>query len=518
MIQQDSLYSKYTPIRNKLGKLSYPSVVTWCIEHLHKCYIYPPPEQRAYPAWELLLLLKWALAHGSHPSLAKRNASQNDCARLLNQVKELSDEKNRWLHSGERTSLNKFLRTIAFQQFWTQRRINISAFGRHIKIFSDLPCRYPIAAKFEELAGIGLQDFFDLAFATYSYFNKKESQLYITPNNYKNIASSFAEEVIDRFLAHLSMSFKEARKFALERTKSFSIEEQHLEQTPFTLYPFLRNRNQFFLYSPHLLEEVLRYHVYDLMKDNDGRNFGQAFGETFEDYLRLGLNHTGLPFYSENELRSFYPDQKVVDFLVPLPSCTLLIESKAIEMAPSVRAIPNQAKLAKSLKNSIIKAFKQIYSLAHSIRENDCFPTNLHNRSQFHAFIVTYKELFLIDGLIAWEEFVKDEVTPFLVEEGIDQTIIDPAQIHFLCVEAWDKYIALTRGDIMMAEMLLKDAVLKNWGEDTTQLTISPKANFSFENHLDDYTPQDNQLPYLSAPFNSLIEHLGQRFVGIAEE
>lgn len=378
--------------------------------------------------------------------------------------------------------LTKFLRRIAFQQFWYQKGLNGYSLARQRLMLIDLPCSFPIAESVKRITGLTISQILDMLNIAHVIFQPDEKlRTHTTVDLFANACRCDAI-ISSKFLTLLSLSLNEVQKkcISLSDTRIVPLDEQIVGRTPLFEKPFLHLEKIYYLYSPQLLEEAIKFWIYDLLKKDEdiGLQFSGAFGVTFEDYVRKGVKYLSLAHMEESDLKLQFPKTLVCDFLVDLSNITLLVEAKTVEMAPRIQSTQGNSELAKSFKNSVVKAYAQFYSVASSLRSqgNYCKP--------IHCFIVTFKELYLLDGFQAWDEFVNIGYASEYPETSFDFKILHPANIHFLNIDAWDRFVHTSRNRPETAEAIAIEATSNNWGEDLSSPTRQASSTFTFDQFL----------------------------------
>ena len=142
---------------------------------------------------------------------------------------------------------------------------------------------------------------------------------------------------------------------------------QLTEMSPFVRYPLLKLGDEYLVYSYQVLKETISNIFYDVMKSEGGSPLAEEFSVVLERYVDRGVASLGIEYYVEKDLFHAFPDENVTDFLIPFSDFTLMIEVKAVEMRPIVKANPKNKPLQRELEDSIIKGTVQGFSLANSI-------------------------------------------------------------------------------------------------------------------------------------------------------
>ena len=279
---------------------------------------------------------------------------------------------------------------------------------------------------------------------------------------------------------------------------------QLLETSPFIRYPTLKLDNRYLVYSQKLLKETISNIFYDVMKTEGGSDLAELFGKILENYIDRGLATLNIEYHVEKKLLSAFPDRNVTDFLVPLSDLTLLIEVKAVELRPIVKVFPADKPLQHELEDSIIKGTIQGFSLANSISlgSDSLF---IPSRTNIFLMIVTYRDLFLGAGDVAWEEFLKEEVESVLKSKEIRTDLIPPDHIIILSVDEFDQFISI----IWQGLATIPD--IFNHMLESNQMWETKKWMFS--QYLDKYRSQNPQHPFLDEEFESISDAIKAKFI-----
>lgn len=503
---EDFYTSRFKPFRNKLAKYDASQIVSRGISSLHNSFSNnafvwlrkPGSSDKPVPyPWDVLLLIKWAFIYGGNKLCF--DVTHNDFINFCNQINDFQN-RIRGFDEDEQSKLYKFIRTIAFQQFWLQRDfMNKYDFGRQLVLFTQNIDRYPYGQKFFEHTGVQINEFLELSFGLMTLFYK-DKPTHCAQSNFSVLKRGYSAETINNFFKCLSLDFDQTKNFLAERGQQIrSPEYQLTEPSPLKQYPLLKLGEKYFPYFLPLLYSSISDFIYDVLKKNNPSDFSESFGETFQSYIKKGLEFLRTDFCDDRVLVSAYGETKQVDFVLLENNCTVLIESKAIEMSPLARVNPTNIVLNNLFQDSVLKAFKQIYSTAHSIVA-DPEKIAAKNTSQIFALIVTFKDLFLVDGNRAWAEFAQEEIMSFLKDESIDPNVLPPCNIFFITIDEFDWLITiLKKGDVSLSEILTK-AIKDNSDAKTSKYT--------FQQHIAGYSGKDTAPPYVEKAANKIFNNV----------
>lgn len=494
-------YTLYKPLRNKLKKKDGLSWVLCAINRLHWVHRGTTEDFRKWNPWRLLLIIKWALINceDEHPQVPV--ALDKDLIAVMNAIHEMEGLKNRFLGRGLPQGVIKFMRTLAFQQFWLQRRLVAHEIGRQLHLFSGIPTSYDMEGKFASQSGLSLQAWFEFITAAWlklgglaSSANQFMERKWLSPLE-KFHTSGEAE----RFLQLISLTPERAAMFLREKAKGVPTDLQLVEQTPLKEYPLLQIGDNYYCYSPAVFDEAVRYFLYDFMKKAFPQEFSSAFGRIMERYLEEGLRFCDFRYLTEGHIKKMFSGRPV-DFVVQGTDVTLLIESKAVEMAPLARINPQDVVLRNALTNRISEALKQLYSFAHAISTRAIDIDS--NKETIFGIVVTYKELYLGGAKGIWEEVFNEDLKEFFAETDIDPSVLPQEKIFFLSLEDFDELMSICKGHKERLVEVLKRAYESEIGD-------AKERKFVFGMHLDKWPREEREsLPYVAKAYDDAFESL----------
>lgn len=430
-----SKYDDYKVLRNKVRKFTALSIIFICIKKLHEISKKPVFEETAYLPWELLYLIKIGFLEGGKNG--EKVAVINDVNGMLNQLKELGSDSP-FLGMGTAGGLRKFMRTLAFQQFWVQRGLSNYDLARQVVIFNDCTAWND---EFEAITGIPIRTYLQLLVASWTRFLEKSNTVTLTPNWF--VTLGYPAGTIDSFLDTVSLPFDATGEYIekhYEKTEDKLL--QLTEQTPLKQYPFLQVGSDYYCYSPYVLQDRAKHVIYDLLKATHKNVFTQSFGELFENYIYRLLDECGAKYIEEEALRNIFPKKRVCDAIVEVGDMLILLEIKGVEMHPYSQINPTNAEMTKALKTNIIKSFEQLYEVANLLHNCEEGRRICRDKELF-ALVVTYKEMYLSDGKDSWDEFLAEPLQEYLDDKKLDISYLLLERIHFASVATFENIIKI---------------------------------------------------------------------------
>lgn len=415
----------FNQIRDKIKQYQLSSLVSYILRYLK---LTQKDENRRFPFWNLLVLLKWAYLYTTDFKVRKE-IKPHEFEAL---VQLINDFESGYLNNEFKSDrdVKRVFRILAYQQFSHQERFYKSMIDRQKVLYIKLKSSYDIEKEFEDLTKVKLKPFFDCCTFLYIYFNKSDfDKKYIfdgllNSDFFELFDKIHPESEIEPFLKLIALKSKEE----FDMLQKMENERLQLYETNFYVTkPILFFQNQYHLIHKAVLVQFMKHFVYNFLKQNSF-SFPEEFGKRQERYLELGLKEVNIQYKTENELRKLYSLEKVTDYLV---NNNILIECKAIELHPRSGILRTHDIISNELNKSITKAYCQLLSTARVIDENQ----------EWYGIIITYKEMYLGFGNDAWDEFLKTRVTEFCNQNNIDLGILPPNNLFFIDIESWDYII-----------------------------------------------------------------------------
>jgi hypothetical protein len=350
--------------------------------------------------------------------------------------------------------------------------------------------------EFLAITGLEINTLLQMLVSAWSGFIDDSGREYITKEWFAPLG--FSEEVIVSFFSLVALSVEDTKQFFehhYENTEDKLL--QLTEQTPLKQYPFLEINDRYYCYSPYVLQEKIKHAIYDKLKAAQGKDFTQAFGVIFENYINRLMDEKNLSYIPEIKLKKIFTGKRVCDAVLELDDAVVLIEVKGVEMHPYAQINPTNAVLTTQLKTNIIKSFEQIYEFGHLLRHTDEGRTILKDKALF-AIVVTYKEMYLSDGQDLWDEFLAEPLDAYISEKNIDSTCVSLRNVFFASVKSFEEIIK-----VVIANGNIISEVLRKASEDNSDLV---KKKYLFDMHLGSYAQAP--IPVLEEVFDQVTGEL----------
>lgn len=444
-------------IKGRIEKHKLSSIIHNTLELLNEVQ---RQDDKSFPIWNLLTLIKWSYIHTTD-SILRTPIKDHEYYQLLELINQF-EAKYDGINFKSQNQAKPSLKIIANQQFPFQDKFHNTILSRQIVLYLQLQSKFDIAKEFETLTGISIKLFLEYSYFTFFFFNFEtvrpdipyEGNLPLTYFDWFEEKWGYHE--LRKFLDLLTLT----GRADFERLQKLNNEILQLYETNFfTLKPFILFRNQYKIPYKKIFIQTIKHYIYNYLKENS-TFFSEEFGKRLEKYVELGLIENKIHFQKETELKTKYNLKRVTDFLV---ENNILIEVKAIELHPRSGVLRTKDILTNDLDSTIIKAYTQLLETALKVNPNQ----------EYYGIIITYKEMYLGFGADAWDEFLKEPIEAFCLQNTIDISILPPQNLCFINIEDWDYMMqAIKDGKATLMEILHKGKELNTLGNPAERLML----------------------------------------------
>lgn len=468
----------YKPIRNKLGRFTYNSLVRELLSVLKN----QEKSSRPQAFWQGLLLLRWAIEFGGR-NYPLKEATRKDIVSLYQQIEKLENAHNIFYPGRNGGNLKKTFIILSLQQMVYQEKAFWDCTARQYLLFNQLRHKYDIAGSFERLTGISITDFLKvLHFKLLLLLNDTASEKII-----KGISIDMFPELVEiQFGPKLSNqlfklwtisreSINEAINMDTRQIRNYDL--QIFEPSIFTRRPMFLFDNRVIIPHRDILNVTINHFIYEFMKNKDPE-FSPELGRRMEKYVEMGLHESGIDFKNENELKSrLGKHHTLVDFLL---EDHIVVEVKGIEVKPFTAANPTDEILANEFRQNIVKAYcTQMLPVVSTIATSG---------TEYFGIIITYRDLMLGNATDLWDQFLKEEAEKIGLNEA-SVSLLPVENLFVMDLRTWDYLVHLLKSK----QVTLKELLIKI--RETDKDPITKKYNFRM--HLDDYSCHPLDLSYL---------------------
>jgi hypothetical protein len=410
--------------------------------------------QRLPHVW--LLIAKWSLASW-RPDDDRPDPTLGD----INFVKQTAWDAIGHLQGVEgRPAI--FMRRMALQQIWLQRKFDTSAIPRQFRILGELMAHSAATERFRQQYGLTPAEFavvmMHMAADAGDLLDRPAlSELRpATPRIPDHWAA--LRIILERTVPNLH------RDFADMEARNTPAEVEVCEQSPFVRTPFLASRNLGpVCIHPILLLRMLETVLFDMARGIDPRPFMNEFGPAFENYVAEVLEDLNAQVIREDELRRcLVGDGQVVDFAVVSDETLVLIDAKGIEghYDELYHNLPEE--LAARLRTSLLRAVDQAIATVARL------PADLQ-RNQIYFLCVTFKQVVVTDG-VALRELTSG--TAEWAHPRWDSDILTPTRMLFPSAFEFESMVALSNAVRVPLSQILREIAAANSNPETRKMLL----------------------------------------------
>ena len=489
-------FNKYKPIRNFIRKFPRLELLKYSIEYslyisrgwqderkLEYVKKYPHP-------WEVLLLGRmiihdWNNINGSHeitPDLFHE---------IINMIRKDIIPLKEFPSYGGAQNISKFMRRNVSPQIVYQNEINTIQSGRAL----ELLVKSQISSSFENIiCDLKISEFFDILILSWAPF--LEGKTSIVSNYFSSIPErlKFIEKS-KKLFDYLSINEAEIDNFN-DAHPLVSLVEELSNKPTFYTKPFFNINGNYYLWSVALLEEMIRFGVYDILKKQNSQKFGNKFGPIFENYIRKRLDNYEIDYIDEKKLKQEgFHNQ--VDFLIQSGQDVIAIEAKSIESCDTATNDPSNENMIYFYKKNAIKALAQSHYVIKELEKNQSI-------NNVFLIVVTYKELYFGNGEDCWEEFLKEGLRK---KYKVEDFKINPGKLFFISIKDFDRLLHCARYKNIFS--ILNEIFL--YKEKSRSMA---DKKFLFGQYLKDIVPKYNinEDTFLEEIFNSYHDDMLRKY------
>ncbi len=413
--------------------------------------------------WNLLLLVKWICQDRMLDSVRTPISSQQ-FDELRQELWDLPEKAG--LGIRDTLSWRLFLRQRMYQQLAFQRRKTLG-FVREAALLDRLPAEHPLRKLFEARLGVPLHPFIDMTFALAAAV--LEGARVISLSWFDVFRRAYSPEIVQRFIEGIALTRQGLFDFCRslpDREKK--VASEYFEFTVFTRYPFLRDDHQLYLWHEAVFLRGMENFVHSILSEANAK-FIESFSKIFERHVVAEARSTGVPFYGEDEIRSWLPPKtKVPDGLLAFGSCNVLIESKAGLYDESVMTVGHSIIFSQKTR-ALLQAANQGWD-ALAFHTSGKAPDFVSQAPIDYLLVVTNKELSAGCGTTLAKMYPEDKFVP--PDEEAARTL-PIAHIYVLSIEDYEALLSAVRLKEVDLPSFLTACVQRDADPATTRMYMS---------------------------------------------
>lgn len=435
---ESEFYSNFKVLRNRLKNYSKYDLFDSCMKNLTDIWgidFADLPKLNMPIPTNLFLLMKWGICYGEYPQLSKKQLRIDNFKEFYATITDLPAFSH-LLKIEDPFGLSKFIRAYAPHQFYYQQNHGLYGICVLDTIINQIGIKYDCDKLIKDRIGIPLGTFIDLQFFVFVVINSQEKYRAYSLDYFKHLYNYYSKDIIEKFLDFMSNDYNSIYNFFQKDHDVIGNPEYETTLlTPLYKKPLFKNGNLYYPYHKCLLDANIQYGVYEIMKAYDAPNFCSAFGTGFEEYISSSISNYTKNYLREKDLRNITHKERACDFVVPEEKYSFFIEAKSAEMYYLTRQNPQKEHLKRTLENSLISGYKQIFTLAYYLNSTN---HTLTNGKIPVGFIITYKNLFLGHPDEIWEDFMYQIMKDSLHEDIFNNLLVAPSNIYVMSVLEFD--------------------------------------------------------------------------------
>lgn len=493
---EEDFYREYKKIRNQFRKYDSIDLIKKLINYANSGE--KNLENIHYHPWLIILLIKWILLDDNFFDINRKSINSNQLNKINSSIFNLnmytrlpSNYDNNYL----------FMRAIIYQQSIYQKNISLSNILRQHLLFNTLEDNSYLSKIFYQKNNISIKNFILLSFVLMAAYDYRKLRLRIIKRKWFS-SLNIEKSVIDSYLKCISGDFIAIRDYLInskdshKKTSSKSI----FEQTPLTAKPLLNTGENYYSFHKGILFHHLEYFIYDQLRSYNAEKFMKAFGRSFESYIGDILKDLPLEIFTENDLKKFGKDaKKVVDFIVSEKKTNIFIEAKGVAGTHGGMTSHLARIVEDQTSNTALKALKQANEVFSNILNDIILIPELMNKENTFLIVVTYKELYLSNGISFKENIAQNSISEMYND---NEKVIPLENIYFISIESFEYMCSFIENGYGCFSDILEYAKKADSKRDTRK--------FDFQQHLtamgiDKRIPKklkkhlDNQLDFIEA-------------------
>jgi len=474
--------------RKRVRRFDPESVVIACSDHFRRVGT-DIQQLRLYPHDKLYQLLKIAIKGTERPYKQYNEITDRDFQKLMEGQKNL-DGPQLTIAQAEGDPLEMVLMWLfQFPQLPYQVKIEATTIGRSILLYQEEKYPVDIQSSFQTKTGVSLRSFFQGCFGLWAIANQ---HLFVKDGISGSTLPVFSPPEWNNFQTLVRVDFAGFRALCARLDLHSELYEMFsapvLLRAPILQLPSGRN----IVPWPMFLLHRLCFGPYDILKDDLGSEFTDAFGIAFQNYVAIVLENLrksiGQEYFREKDTTR---QGKIPDFFIPDKSSgTLLcIEAKANED----KLVLNESTLLNTARPVLGKAVCQCHDLWQRAREgreknipNDlglCIP-----------LIITFRSFFFANTEFYRKNVVLSECKGR--DEGTFQICVDNYQI--LDISSFENLakicVATNRSLLSIVQEKIRSVKEDEWSSFLNKKINEAQADGVWKENLDGITDKCNAL------------------------
>ena len=340
--------------------------------------------------WQILLLVKWALADPEVELTRAPPIPQHEFDALRQRLWSIWE----WADVRHATG-HLFMRQLVNAQIDFQRAPTFS-FMRQAALIARLPKGHVLRQKFNDLFSMEPQTFMDLALVAHA--GVLDGRKTISKGWFSPLLPHYGDTVITSFLRLLSRDLPGLREELMKQPGEPARPTELFEFPVLKRFPLLlRPDGRYDCWHPMVFSRGLEDFVHRGFSTL-GSLYTETYSVVFESYVVELLEESGLPYLDENALRSRVGlGASVPEAAVCLPGCNLFIEAK-MGLFPDALSVEGAPEHLRNRLKAVRRAVRQGSNISTSLRDWQARNGSSGLSGKDFLIVVTNRELNLSRG------------------------------------------------------------------------------------------------------------------------
>lgn len=399
------------PVRNKMRKFSYVSVLRSLSEYMQRTDVLTGEQRARRMPWIAERLAAWALR--DRPAMyLTAPMSSSDLAACMNLAWKQMDTGVTWMRSGNPLDLS--IRTMLLSQLPHQLPQETGAFARQVDLLRHISPGTKLYRALERALGMSPEVYLRIAVFFWSMANERIEDVF-SPKYVRALTLAFGQGAIAAFLRTVIIPH--------ERMESVSgegiIEDEWFQPNLLYRSPFVTYRGERFYWGRACLQRNIEFAFSDIVGRSADDAVRRTFEGAFETYVGDSLRRCCPHVLGEQEIiERFNVTGSCNDFAVLGDNYIVLVEAKNKALTHTLTATGSAKTYQSKFKATVVKAASQLENVVQHVCVDAEF---MHAR--IHRVIVTYGDLMLGNAEFLFDVAGDEEVPLVLSVDQLDRLL-----------------------------------------------------------------------------------------------
>lgn len=384
------------PIRNQMRKFDYQSLLNVMLVYLNEPVSDTKQEMQRLP-WVVERLLIWLFADDTSQYKAKI-AHESDLRKLIDLAWRNFDKV---YSKDKKIQPRLFLRQAILPQAPYQMGLDSHAYLLQLHLLSKLQNNSNLRIFLNQKAGMPIDEYFEMGLLYWTHSINERP--WFNSTFVKNLSTAFPIEKQAIFLKSISQPLAAFQTQLRSRTIKT---DEWFQPTFFYKTPCIWQEAAAVPLGRPTLQRYFNSLIGDWIAESKMPDIRQHYDSLIERYVGDSLTRGNLAFIPEVNLKALLPQSKLVDFLVPDGDSIILIEVKNKALSIAVPASQEPLEIASKLRQTILKAKRQLDAAELALRQDSKYANKL-----FFRIVVTNNDLWINNAELLIEDETQEPFT-----------------------------------------------------------------------------------------------------------